>query len=67
MKITNDNIQPGSVKQDSLAPGPVVVNTTNITENITVAANTNALSVGPVTLADGVTVTVTAGQRWIVL
>lgn len=47
--------------------GPIVLNTTNITSNITIDANTNGLSVGPLTLDDGIVVTVTAGQRWLIL
>lgn len=40
---------------------------TNITANATIAAGTNGLSVGPVNTANGVTVTVTSGQRWVIL
>jgi hypothetical protein len=33
----------------------------------TISAGENGLSVGPITVADGITITVTAGQRWVIL
>jgi hypothetical protein len=39
----------------------------NITSNATINAGVNGLSVGPVTVANGVSVTVSSGQRWLVL
>lgn len=42
-------------------------NSSNVTSNITVSTGYNAVSVGPLTLANGVTVTVATGQRWVVL
>jgi hypothetical protein len=39
----------------------------NITANYTFASGTNGLSVGPITVNSGVTVTVPSGQRWVVL
>lgn len=44
----------------------MVVNTT-VTENYTIATGTNGLSVGPVTVANGATLTLSSGQRYIVL
>jgi hypothetical protein len=48
--------------------------TTPFTENLdvvatsyTIATGKNALSVGPMTINSGVTVTVDSGQRWVVL
>lgn len=35
-----------------------------ISANTTVAANTNAISAGPITIADGVTMTVASGGEW---
>lgn len=45
----------------------IVLNTVNITSNGTVASGYNGFSVGPVTTANGVSVTVAAGQRWIIV
>lgn len=47
--------------------GALVVNETTVTENYTVATGTNAQSVGPITVASGVSVTVASGQRWLVV
>jgi hypothetical protein len=47
--------------------GALVVNATTATENYTVESGTNAQSVGPITVASGVTITVSSGQRWLVV
>lgn len=47
--------------------GALVVNNTTVTENYTVDTGTNAQSVGPITIASGVAVTVASGQRWLVV
>ena len=47
--------------------GALVVNNTTVTENYTVETGTNAQSVGPITVASGVSVTVASGQRWLVV
>ena len=45
--------------------GALVVNATTATESYTIGTGTNAQSVGPVTVASGVTITVSSGQRWL--
>lgn len=47
--------------------GALMVNVTTVTDNYTIDTGTNALSVGPVTVASGISVTVSSGQRWVVL
>ena len=47
--------------------GALVVNATTVTDNYTVASGTNAQSVGPITIDSGKTVTVSSGQRWLVV
>lgn len=47
--------------------GAMVVNATTVTENYTIETGTNAQSVGPVTVASGISVTVSSGQRWLVV
>lgn len=47
--------------------GALVVNATTVTENYTVDTGTNAQSVGPITVASGISVTVASGQRWLVV
>lgn len=48
------------------ASNGLFVNSTTISSNYTVASGTNASSIGPVTVANGISVTVTSGQRWVV-
>jgi hypothetical protein len=45
----------------------IAYNSTSIAENITTTAGNNCLSVGPITIASGFSVTVASGQRWLVL
>ena len=45
----------------------VLVNATTISNNYTIASGYNGLSIGPVTVASGIAVTITSGQRWLVL
>lgn len=45
----------------------IVTNNNSITNNTTLYTNYNGLSVGPITLGSGVSVTVPSGQKWIVL
>ena len=47
--------------------GALVVNATTVTENYTIATGTNAQSVGPITVESGKSVTVSSGQRWLVV
>lgn len=47
--------------------GALVVNATTVIDNYTVESGTNAQSVGPITVASGVSVTVASGQRWLVV
>lgn len=42
-------------------------NAQTIAENITIPATANAMSVGPITIADGFTVTTETGSRWVIL
>lgn len=51
----------------SKAGGAINVNSTTATESYTFPSGTNGLSVGPITLADGVSVTVASGQRWVII
>ena len=42
-------------------------NSTSIAASYTIAASSNAMSAGPITINDGVTVTVPSGSRWVVV
>lgn len=45
----------------------IVTNNTTITESFTMPSGVSGLSVGPITVASGVTVTVPASQKWVVI
>jgi len=47
--------------------GSISINYTTVSSSYTVASGTNGFSVGPMTIANGVTVTVSSGQRWVVI
>lgn len=49
------------------AGGAIVTNLTTASESYTFPSGTNGMSVGPITISSGVTVTVASGQRWLVL
>ena len=53
--------------QEVTANNGLILNASTITTSYTIASGYNAMSVGPVTTGSGVTVTVTPGQRWVVL
>lgn len=49
------------------AISPIAYNLTTVSSNLTIVAGQNGLSVGPMTINSGSSVTVTSGQRWVVL
>jgi hypothetical protein len=56
-----------TVSSPAYASGALIVNTTTVSENYTVPAGSNAFSVGPITISSGFAITVSSGQRWVVL
>lgn len=50
-----------------VAANGIVVNADSVTSNYTIASGTNGFSIGPITVASGVTLTVASGQRHIVI
>ena len=50
-----------------IAANGLVLNATTVATSYTIASGFNACSVGPVTVSGGVVVTITSGQRWLVL
>jgi hypothetical protein len=50
-----------------VANNGIMVHSANVTGNYTIATGYNGLSVGPITVASGAAVTVSANQRWIIL
>ena len=49
------------------ASGALLVNTTTVNESYVLPSGSNAFSVGPITIADTYTVTVSSGQRWVIV
>jgi hypothetical protein len=52
---------------EMVATNGLMVNSTTISASYTIATGTNAMSVGPITVASGQSVTVSSGQRWVVI
>jgi hypothetical protein len=50
-----------------IANNGLILNSTTVSASYTVPSGQNAMSVGPITVASGQSVTVTSGQRWVVL
>jgi hypothetical protein len=58
----------GELQSSALvASNGIVVNSKTVSSNYTIATGNNASSAGPVTVADGVSVTVSDGSRWVVV
>jgi hypothetical protein len=49
------------------AGGGILINNDVIAASYTIASGTNGMSVGPITISSGYAVTVSSGQRWVVL
>ena len=56
-----------TVSSPAYASGALIVNTTTVGENYTVPVGSNAFSVGPITISSGYAITVSSGQRWVVI
>jgi hypothetical protein len=52
---------------EMVASNGIFVNNATVSVSYTVASGFNAMSVGPITVASGQSVTVTSGQRWVVI
>jgi hypothetical protein len=50
-----------------IAGNGLILNNATVATSYTIANGTNAMSVGPITVATGQTVTVSSGSRWVVL
>lgn len=67
--IFPDNTVQTTAAAGALSAGnsSIIINNVNITSNATIAAGQNGFSVGPVTTANGVSVTIASGQQWVVI
>jgi hypothetical protein len=58
----------GELKVDvPVAGNGIMVNSTTVSTSYTIASGTNGFSVGAITIASGQAVTVSSGQRWLIL
>jgi len=46
---------------------PIYENTQTVTTSYTITSGSSALSAGPVTLSNGVVVTIPSGSRWVIV
>ena len=67
--ITAAKLSPGAGGQfiDNQAVHVVYFNGQNLTSNLTVSANQNAFTAGPITIDDPYSVTLNAGSTWVIL
>jgi hypothetical protein len=64
--VTTATVQGGQYF-GAAASKAIAYNETSIAENITTTTGKNCLSVGPITISSGNTVTIASGQRWLIL
>lgn len=64
---SNGNAPPTWAAAGASAGGVIYENSLTISSNYTLTTSKNGMSVGPITIASGVSVTVPSGQRWVVL
>jgi hypothetical protein len=67
--ITAAKLAPGAAGQfvDSQTPQVMYYNGQNVTSNITISADRNAFTAGPITINDPYSVTLNAGSTWVIL
>ena len=58
----------GEFKASALIAGNgIMLNEDSVSADYTIASGTNGFSIGPITVDDGITVTVASGQQWVVI
>lgn len=65
--LTTDGTNPSWTDTGATAGGSIYVNNDVISQNYTIASGQNGFSVGPITISSGYAVTVSSGQRWVIL
>jgi len=65
--FTYNNTTGDLTAPQQVASNGIIVNAKSIASSYTITASNNAMSVGPVTVATGQSVTVSSGSRWVVL
>ncbi len=57
----------GSIGGGASAGGAIYENSNSISANYTLTTNTNGMSVSPISIGSGVTVSIPSGSRWVIL
>jgi hypothetical protein len=65
--LTTDGVNASWTSTGAAAGGAIYVNDDVISQNYTIASGQNGFSVGPMTIVSGYSVTISPGQRWVVL
>ena len=65
--LTTDGTNASWASTGAAAGGGIYVNNDVISTNYTIASGQNGFSVGPMTISSGYAVTVSSGQRWVVI
>jgi uncharacterized protein (DUF2062 family) len=53
--------------QPAMTAGPFFESQQTINANVTLTTGNNAISVGPVVIANGITVVIPSGSRWLIM
>jgi hypothetical protein len=53
--------------QEAASGGSVMLNSATVSANYAIPTGSNGFSVGPITVADGVSVSIASGQRWVIV
>ena len=61
--VTYSNTSISSLSMANVA----TINSTNLTSNLTVASGYSAMSVGPLSIASNVVISIASGQKWVIL
>lgn len=65
--LTTDGTNPSWTATGAAAGGSIYINTEVISQNYTFPIGSNGMSVGPITIQSGYSVTVAGSQRWVIL
>jgi hypothetical protein len=66
-KLVDASVTPEKISTAAKANGVIYENNQTITADYTLAASKNGLSAGPITIANGVTVTIATGATWTIV
>lgn len=65
--LTTDGTNPSWASTGAAAGGGIYVNNDVISQDYTISTGQNGFSVGPMTISSGYAVTVSSGQRWVII